>query len=192
MFIMRADLKNLSLAGGKFPLTIAAGKKPQLNYEYKVGTDMMPHWNFSLLGSGDTKVAMLPKLKGLPDDYRIDLNYIEILSNNEMIVQMMQKSDTLLFGNKVARFEPLTLFNGPNYINVSGQLRTGAPRMSNILLTAKWSDPNSIPTFEKVSTDFEAKGFVHFEARKKKITIDNNLVTIVRIVTGKQIGRAHV
>ena len=179
MFIMRADLKNLSLAGGKFPLTIAAGKKPQLNYEYKVGTDMKPHWNFSLLGSGDTKVATLPKLKGLPDNYRIDLNYIEILSNNEMIVQMMQKPDKpLLFVNKVARFEPLTLFNGPNYINVSGQLHTGAPRMSDILLTAKWDDPNSNPTFEKVSTDFEAKGLVHFEAKKKKITIDNNLVTI--------------
>lgn len=179
MFIMRANLKNLSLAGGKFPLTIAAGKKPQLNYEYKVGTDIQPHWNFSLLGSGSEKVASLPKLKGLPDNYRIDLNYIEILSNNEMIVQMMQKEDKpLLFGNKVARFEPLTLFNGPNYINVSGLLHTGAPRMSDVMLTAKWSDPNSTPTFEKVSTDFEAKGFVHFEAKKKEINIDNNLVTI--------------
>ncbi len=178
MFIMKANLRDLSLAGGKFPLKIEVEAKPQLNYEYKVGRDMLPHWNFSLMGTANKKVASLPPLKVL-DNYTVDLNYIEILSNNEMIVQLMQKNvKPTLFKNDVAEFELLTIFNGPNYINVSGLLNTSAPRMGNILLSANWSDKDLIPKFDNVKTDFEAKGFVHFEAEDKEITINDQIVKI--------------
>ncbi len=185
-FVLRSDMffmdefkmNELSLAGGKFKLENVDPTKAHLNYEYIVGTDMKPHWNFCLLGSGNSKVASLPSLAGLPN-YTIDLNYIEILSNDEMIVQLMQKNTKpFLLGNSVAKFEPLSIYNGPNYISVNGLLTTGAPRMSEIGLTAVWTDKNTNPTFENVSTDFEGKGFVHFEAVKQKISITNDLLTI--------------
>ncbi len=190
-FVLRSDMfliddfkmDKLTLAGGKFPLANIATDRAHLNYEYKVGTDMKPHWNFSLLGTGNTRVASLPALQGMRtldnQDYPIDLNYIEILSNNEMIVQLMQKPDKArIMGNSLAQFEPLTIFNGPNYINVSGLLNTGAPRMSDIDLTTRWTSPTSNPEFETVSTDFEGKGFVHFVASKDNISITDNLITI--------------
>jgi len=179
MFFMdEFKLQDLSMAGGKFKLQNIKQGSAHLNYEYKVGTDMKPHWNFCLLGSGSTSVATLPALQGLPN-YNIDLNYIEILSNNEMVVQLMQKNNKpLLLGNTVAQFEPLAIYNGPTYIGVSGLLHTGAPRMGGINLTVNWTSKAENPTFENVETDFEGKGFVHFEANKQKITITPDLLTI--------------
>jgi len=186
-FVLRSDkfimtdyeFDSISMGGGKFPLKITAPGSAHLNYEYKVGTDMKPHWNFCLLGTAKTSVASLPALKGLPKNYTIELNYIEILSNNEMIVQLMQNDKKIfLHENNVAQFKPLSLFNGPDYIGVTGLLNTGAPRMGDILLTANWKDPNKNPNFENVNVDFEGKGFVHFEANKQKITIDSDLLTI--------------
>lgn len=185
-FVLRSDMffmdkfkmDQLGLAGGKFMLQGVDTTKAHLNYEYKVGTDMLPHWNFCLLGSGNSKVASLPTLAGLTN-YTIDLNYIEILSNNEMIVQLMQKeSKPNLLGNSVAKFEPLSIYNGPNYLSVNGLVNTGAPRVSDIGLTAVWTDKNVNPTFENVSIDFEGKGFVHFEALKQKISITKDVLFI--------------
>jgi hypothetical protein len=185
-FVLRSDkfimtdykLDSISMGGGKFPLKITVPGSAHLNYEYKVGTDMKPHWNFCLLGTAGTSVASLPALEGLKN-YIIELNYIEILSNNEMIVQLKQEdSKPLLFGNQVAEFKPLSIFNGPDYVGVTGLLNTGAPRMGDILLTADWRYPNLNPSFENVDVDFEGKGFVHFEANKKEITINSNRLTI--------------
>lgn len=186
-FVLRSDkfimtdyeFDSISMGGGKFPLKITAPESAHLNYEYKVGSTMKPHWNFCLLGTAGTSVASLPALQGLPENYIIELNYIEILSNNEMIVQLKQDdSKPLLHGNNAAQFRPLSLFNGPDYIGVTGLLNTGAPRMGDILLTADWRYPTQNPSFENVNVDFEGKGFVHFEANKQKITIDPNQLTI--------------
>ncbi len=185
-FVLRADkfimedykLDSLSMGGGKFLLRNIQKGAAHLNYEYKVGHDMGAHWNFCLVGSGNTPVASLPPLTGL-SGYNIDLNYIEILSNDEMVVQLMQKNvKPNLLGNPVAQFEPLSIFNGPNYIGVSGLLNTNAPRMGEINLTANWSSKNENPKFENVITDFEGKGFVHFVAEKQKIDINENQVVI--------------
>ncbi|HOO85227.1 MAG TPA: hypothetical protein PLS94_11715, partial [Prolixibacteraceae bacterium] len=185
-FVLRSDMffmkdfeySNLSMAGGKIKFDYIAQGCAHLNYESKVGSDMKPHWNFSLLGSATGKVASLPQLNGLTN-YDIDLNYVEILSNNEMIVQLMQKTEKpLLHNNPVAQFEPLSIFNGPSYIGVTGLLNTKAPRISEILLTVNWTDTIQQPAFENVSVEFQGKGFVHFEANKKKIEIDENEVRI--------------
>lgn len=189
-FVLRSDMffmddfkmKNLTMAGGKIELQDINEGSAHLNYEYKVGSDMEPHWNFSLLGTGDSSVAKLPALQKL-NNYQIELNYVEILSNNEMIVQLMQKPyKPFLFDNQVAEFEPISIFNGPSYIGVTGLLNTGAPRVSSILLNANWTDVNQKPTFENVDLDFEGKGFVHFEANKKKIEIDESQVRIEGLV----------
>ncbi|HPB06500.1 MAG TPA: hypothetical protein PKX60_09710, partial [Prolixibacteraceae bacterium] len=192
-FILRSDmflmdvpkLKNLTMAGGKIELQDINEGSAHLNYEYKVGSDMKPHWNFSLLGTGEYSVAKLPALQKL-NNYQIELNYVEILSNNEMIVQLMQKDKKpFLFDNPVAEFEPISIFNGPSNIIVTGLLNTGAPRVSDILLNVNWNDENQIPTFENVDLDFEGKGFVHFVANKKKIEIDETQVSIEGLVREK-------
>ena len=185
MFLMTDfQLNNLSLGGGKFSLLGVDPTKANLNFEYKIGSDMEPHWNFCLLSNGNNKVASLPGLEGLyypnsTQKYPIDFNYIQILSNNEMLVQLKQQSQKAkLLGNKLASFEPLSIYNGPNYISINGLLNVGAPRMSDILLTSRWTSPTKNPDFETVSTDFEGKGFVHFTAEKNDISITNNLLTI--------------
>lgn len=185
MFLM-ADfqMNNLSLAGGKFALTGVDPTKANLNYEYKIGSLMDAHWNFCLLSNGNAKVASLPAIEGLyyPNSnqkYPIDFNYIQILSNNEMLVQLKQNSQKAkLLGNKLASFEPLSIYSGPDYISINGLLNVGAPRMSDISLNARWTSPSKNPDFETVSTDFEGKGFVHFTAEKNNIIITNNLITI--------------
>jgi len=179
MFFMdKPKMDKLSMGGGKFTIEGVDTTKASLIYENKVGSKMTPHWNFCLLGNGDKKVASMPSLTGL-SNYTVDLNYIQILSNNEMIVQLMQKKDKAqLMGNTLANFEPLTIYNGPDYVSVSGLLNVGAKRIPDIDLRAVWKYPTDTPTFENVSTDFEAKGFVHFDVLNDSIDITNTEVKI--------------
>ena len=198
-FVLRNDMfqiddfqfDKIALAGGVFPLKIATGIKPHLNFEQKVGSDMKPHWNFNLISNGSDKVASLPGLAGLtnPDlttPYPVDFDYLQILSNNEMIVQLKQSGvKARLKGNTMASFLPQAIYNGPNYMKLSGTLNVGAPRVSDILLSAIWTSPTVPPDFENVDTDFETKGFVHFYSSKKPIAIDKNEIRI----SGKVIER---
>ncbi len=191
-FVLRNDMfliekfafDKIALAGGIFPLKNVDPTKAHLNFEQKVGSDMKPHWNFNLISNGTDKVASLPGLAGLtyPDlitPYPIDFDYLQILSNNEMIVQLKQSNEKArLNGNKLAIFVPQTVYNGPNYMKLSGTLNVGAPRVSDISLSAIWSGPAKNPDFENVDTDFETKGFVHFYSSKKAIAIDKNEVRI--------------
>ena len=194
MFIMNDfQLNNLTLAGGKFKMNIAPGVKPNLNYEYKVGSDMKPHWNLCMISNGANKVGSLQGIEGLTEDkstskYIIDFDYIQILSNDDMLVQLKQKAKKAnLMGNHLAVFEPLSIMAGDNYIALSGSLNVGAPRMGAISLNANWDSPSKNPSFENVSTDFEGKGFVHFIATKDKISITNNLISLAGIVKEKPI-----
>lgn len=198
-FVLRNDMfriddfqfDKIALAGGIFPLKIAPAIKPHLNFEQKVGSDMKPHWNFNLISNGADKVASLPGLAGLtnPDmttPYPVDFDYLQILSNNEMIVQLKQSGvKARLKGNTLASFLPMAVYNGPNYMKLSGTLNVEAPRVSDILLNAIWTSPTVPPDFENVDTDFETKGFVHFYASKKPIAIDKNEIRI----TGKVIEK---
>ncbi len=191
-FVLRNDMflidnfqfDKIALAGGIFPLKDVDQSKAHLNFEQKVGSDMNPHWNFNLISNGAEKVASLPGLAGMtnPDlvtPYPIDFDYLQILSNNEMIVQLKQSGvKARLKGNSLASFMPQSIYNGPNYMKLSGTLNVGAPRVSDILLNAIWKSPTADPDFENVSTDFETKGFVHFYSNMKPIAIEKNEIRI--------------
>ena len=191
-FVLRNDMflidkfqfDKIALAGGIFPLKDVDQTKAHLNFEQKVGSDMNPHWNFNLISNGTEKVASLPGLAGLtnPDlvtPYPVDFDYLQILSNNEMIVQLKQSGvKARLKGNSLASFVPQSIYNGPNYMKLSGTLNVGAPRVSDILLNAIWKSPTANPDFENVSTDFETKGFVHFYSSLKPIAIEKNEIRI--------------
>ncbi len=185
MFIIdKFGMDKLALAGGVFPLKDVNPAKAHLNFEQKIGSDMKPHWNFNLVSNGTDKVASLPGLQGLTHSdlktpYSVDFDYLQILSNDEMVVQLKQKDvDARLNGNSLATFLPQTIYNGPDYMNLSGTLNVGAPRVSDILLSVIWKSPVKTPAFENVDVDFETKGFVHFYSQKKEIMIDQNQISI--------------
>ncbi len=188
MFIIdKFGMDKLALAGGIFQLKGVDKDKAHLNFEQKVGSDMKPHWNFNLVSNGMDKVASLTDLPGLTNtdlktSYEVDFDYLQILSNDEMLVQLKQKDvEARLNGNSLAKFSPQVVYNGPNFMSLSGALNVGAPRMSDIMLNVIWTSKSknaTNPAFENVDTDLETKGFVHFYANKKEITIDANQISI--------------
>ncbi|MEI6124046.1 MAG: hypothetical protein WCQ95_10520 [Bacteroidota bacterium] len=180
MFLMdRFALQNLQMAGGSITLQEVDTSNAAIVYDNKTGTDMQPHWRFSI--SGDP-AAKLPALTGLPGILK--LNYIQILSNNEMVFQLQQQSTPFkIRNNSLASFSPESIFNGPDYISIYGGLNVGAPRMSDIVLRVKYTNAQTM-SLESVTTDFEGKGFVHFTSRTPgnnvpNITIDSKQITIL-------------
>jgi len=187
-FVLRHDLfqmdhfklKQLTMAGGKILLQDIDTTNAHLNYDYKTGKDMMPHWSFGLVGTGNKPVATVQALKDLGgiNDHLI-INYIQILSDNEIVFQLQQQSKPLnIRNNTLANFSPQSIFNGPDYISIAGALNVGAPRMGDIPLTMSYTNPNQTMSIDPVSTDFEAPGFVHFTADKQNIAISKSLITI--------------
>lgn len=169
----------LSIAGGKIKLEDIKGK-PHLNFDYKTGRDMMPHWSFGIVQDGNNPVAMLPHLKDLGDDtYRIGLNYIQMLSNDEVIIQLQQQNKpSILRGNTLAQFSPQQILNGPDYVSISGALNVGAPRVGDIPLTVRYTDMNKTMEINPVNVDFEGKGSVHFSAEKQNLNITSTAITL--------------
>ena len=193
-FLLRSDMfdidnfkvTELKLGGGIVPLTvikIPTAGNPGLVFDNKTGSDMKPHWRFSLSGTGDP-VAMIKGLPGLNGD--IGINYIQILSNNENVFQLQQTNTTLLINNNpLAKFSPQVISNGPDYFNITGGLNVNAPRMSDMSLELNYALQNNVLAMKlgNVKTEFEGKGFVHFTAvepgnDKSNITIDNNTIII--------------
>ncbi|MDP4201851.1 MAG: hypothetical protein Q8861_04105 [Bacteroidota bacterium] len=169
----------LSIAGGSIKLEEIKGT-PHLNFDYKTGRDMHPHWSFGIVQNGNSPVAMLPHLKDLGDDsYRIGLNYIQMLSNDEVIIQLQQQGKpTILKDNTLAKFSPQQILNGPDYVSISGALNVGAPRVGDIPLTVRYTDKNKTMEIDPVNVDFEGKGSVHFSAEKQKLDITSTEITL--------------
>jgi hypothetical protein len=186
-FVLRHDMfyfdsqniDKLSIAGGKIALLDIKGK-PHLNFDYKTGREMSPHWSFGIVQDGNNPVAMLPHLKDLGDDsYRIGLNYIQMLSNDEVIIQLQQQSKpSILRGNTLAQFSPQQILNGPDYVSISGTLNVGAPRVGDIPLTVRYTDMNKTMEIDPVNVDFEGKGSVHFSAEKQNLNITSAEITL--------------
>ena len=180
LFLMdKFNMNSLSMGGGKIPLQNIDASNAHLNYDEKTGKDMKPHWSFGMVSNGNNPVATLPSLPDLggPTD-RLKLNYIQILSNNEIVFQLKQENPLTLRSNSLAMFSPQSIFNGPDYISIAGSINVGAPRVGDIPLILKYTDPSKTMSFDSVDVDFEGKGFVHFTAEKKSITIDNSLIVI--------------
>jgi len=181
LFLMeKFKLKELAMAGGKIKLENIDTTHAHLNYDQKTGKYMTPHWSFGLVGMGNNPVATLPALTDLGEaNDSLKLNYIQVLSDNELVFQLQQRDKPFIIrGNAMAKFSPQSIFNGPDYISVAGALNVGAPRMGDIPLTMRFTDPKKTMTLETVCTEFEAPGYVHFVADKDDIAITNALITI--------------
>jgi hypothetical protein len=186
-FVLRNDLflmddfqmNNLKMAGGSIPLQVYNDQNAGLVFDNKTGSDMKPHWRFCISGS---PAAELPALDGL--DGIIKLNYIQILSNNESVFQLQQQASPLTIRkNTLTQYSPESIYNGPDYISISGAFNVGAPRMGDIPLFLEYKDKHTL-NIKTVQTDFEGQGFVHFVARDPgnnvpNITITQDQVTIL-------------
>ncbi|MGD0711687.1 MAG: hypothetical protein ABR968_10980, partial [Bacteroidales bacterium] len=186
-FVLRSDLflmddfqmKNLKMAGGNIALQNINDKNAGLVFDNKTGTDMKPHWRFCISGSPAASLPVLADLSG-----QIQLNYIQILSNNETVFQLQQQSSPLTIRkNPLTKYSPESIYNGPDYISISGAFNVGAPRMGDIQLFLEYQNPLTMK-IKTVQTDFEGQGFVHFVARDPgnnvpNITITQDQVTIL-------------
>ena len=106
-----------------------------------------------------------------------------------LLFQLQQGGSPLnIRGNTMAKFSPQSIFNGPDYISVAGALNAGAPRMGDIPLTMRFTDPKTTMTLETVCTEFEAPGYVHFVADKDNIDITKSLITIGGSVQEKPVA----
>jgi hypothetical protein len=190
MFVIDGFLLNeLSIGGDIKKFENVDASNAALVFDNKTGTDMKPHWRFSMSSTG-TPVARLNNLPGL--DGSVGINYIQLLSNDENVIQLQQSGSVSINGNSAARFTPQVISNGPGYFTISGGLNIGAPRTSDMGLDLKFTKSGSSLVMKpsNVKTEFEGKGFVHFTSKegtpdKSNITITANEIAITGVMEEK-------
>jgi hypothetical protein len=194
-FVLRSDMfdidsfnvKQLKLGGGIVALSGINDKGAGVVFDNKTGSDMMPHWRFTISGTG-APVAKIAGLPGLNGD--IGINYIQILSNNENVFQLQQTGATLLVNNNpMAKFTPQIISNGPDYFNISGGLNINAPRMSDMSLELNYSLQNGVLAMKlrNVKTEFEGKGFIHFTAVPQGNDQSNITITSAQVIINGEV-----
>lgn len=167
--------------------TAAAAGTAGVVFDNKTGSDMMPHWRFTLSGSGEP-VAKIKNLPGLNGD--IGINYIQILSNNESVFQLKQTGTPLLINNNLmAKFSPSIIFNGPDYFNITGGLNLSAPRMSDMALELNYTLQNGALAMKlrNVKTEFEGKGFIHFTAVEQGNDQSNIVINSSQVIINGEV-----
>ena len=194
-FVLRNDLflmdnyqmTDLKMAGGTIALKNIKSDNAHVVYDNKTGSDLNPHWRFSLTGDPAANLETLTDLNG-----PIILNYIQILSNNEMVFQLQEQTTPFTIrNNTLAKYTPESIYNGPDFISIAGLLHIDAPRMSPIHLNLKYTNPTT-QTLESVETEFEGQGFVHFTSINPgydvpNITINSSQITIMGNVCEKPV-----
>jgi TANFOR domain-containing protein len=195
MFIMDGfKVDELKIGGGIKSLSNIDASNANVVYDNKCGSDLKPHWRFSMSGSGKP-VAMLTNLPSFGD---IGIDYIQLLSNESQADNVFQLKQTSLpnklYGNSIAKFTPQSLANGPDFFSVTGGLNIGAPRVGDMLMNIIFTKDNGALAMKtgNVKTDVEAKGFVHFVASEGKnnetnIAIDATTISINGTVTEQPI-----
>ncbi|MES2373938.1 MAG: hypothetical protein V4557_15265 [Bacteroidota bacterium] len=190
MFVLDGFLLNdLSIGGDIKKFENVDASNAALVFDNKTGTDMKPHWRFSMSSTG-TPVARLNNLPGL--DGGVGINYIQLLSNDENVIQLQQSGSVSINGNSAARFTPQVISSGPGYFTVSGGLNIGAPRTGDMSLDLKFTKSGNSLVMKpsNVKTEFEGKGFVHFTSKegtpeKSNITITTDKIAITGLIEEK-------
>lgn len=187
-FNLRSDMmvmdtfqfKSLAIGGGAKYLTDINPENAVMVYDTKVGSNQQPHWRFSITANPDSYCATLKNFKNLPNAV-IGIDYIQLLSNDENIFSLSNKTTAAYINNNpLASFTPTGIFNGPDYFDLIGSIDVKAPRVAPMQITLNYT-ANTEKIFN-VSTEFEGKGFVHFSTTdtvgKSNISIDANKITI--------------
>jgi len=191
MFIMdNYQVGDLKIGGGIKSLSGINASNAAVVFDNKTGTDMKPHWRFSMSSTGNpvAKITDLPDLGG-----EIGIDYIQLLSNDENIFQLKQTGIPLkLYGNSVAKFTPQSISNGPDYFAIAGALNIGAPRTGDMLFEVSYSNVGGSLKMKtgNVKTDFEGKGFVHFTSIDGANNISNIVIDATTVkITGEVVEK---
>ena len=182
MFVMKGfQLNNLMLGGSVKKLSDISTGNANILYDTKSGSDMSGHWKLAIAGTGTQPAA---RITGFGDylDKDINIEYIELLSNNENIFTLQQTADPYIINNNgLARFSPQSINSGPDYFTVTGGLAIPAPRLVPVMMSLVFTGtPSSLKMkINPVQMSFEGKGYVDFTADQSfKPDITGNKITI--------------
>ena len=168
-----------------------------LQWDNAVGTDMQGHWRLSVTSkTAGQAAATVTGLTGLTavsgESNKLKISYVQVLDNNEATVTVASNQVFKVLNNDVARFRPHSLYNGSNYVNLTGILNIlDAPRMPDIQLTLDYTKPGANVEMKPkdIELDFAPEGKVHFTAKtygsKPNIRITSNSVEIDGAVSSK-------
>jgi len=191
MFLMEEfDFDNLKLGGGVASVTVnKLHGNGVLQWDNAVGSDMKGHWRLSVTSkTSGQPAAYTSALAGLtPEsgtDNRLKISYVQLLDNNEATVSIASGQTFKVRNNALAKFKPQSLYNGSDYLNLTGSLNIGAPGINDMLLKLKYTKPGSALQMESqsIALDFAPSGKVHFQAKefanKPNIRITETVVEI--------------
>ncbi|MET0392636.1 MAG: hypothetical protein ABW019_05825, partial [Chitinophagaceae bacterium] len=182
MFVMDGfKLNELQVGGGIKKLENIDTVGAKVVYDAKTGSDMKPHWRFTLASTGKP-VAMINDLPGVylkGKNASVAIDYVQLLSNNENVFELKQTGDQLgINNNSSAKFRPEAIANGPDYFKLLGALNVGAPRLGDMALELVYSKKNGSLTMTpgEIISEFEGKGFVHFISDKSTVQQNNIII----------------
>ena len=193
--IDKFDYDNLQLGGGvvKVEVKKSLGNNALL-WDNAVGSDMKGHWRLSITSKNPNNPAAsatgfdnLKAASGLKDDdNKLKISYVQILDNNEATVSVASGQTFNIKGNALAKFKPQSLYNGSDYVNLSGVFNIdGIPVMNDMVLKLKYTGTTTATKQMKltsVNLDFVPQGKVHFEAKEYNnnlnIRIESNKIEI--------------
>ncbi len=182
MFVMKGfQLNQLILGGGVKALSDISTGNAVLVYDTKSGSDMSGHWKLAIAGSGNNPAARIKDLTTFLDK-DVNIQYIQLLSNDEDIFSIQQSAiPYIINNNKVARFSPQTINSGPDFFTITGGLGIPAPRLVPIMTTLMFTgSPSALKMdIKPIQMGFEGKGYVNFTADNAvNPTISNNQIII--------------
>ena len=173
LFVMQGfQVTNLKLGGGVKLLSDISLGNALMVYDTKCGSDMSGHWKLTVAGSGDNPAARIKNLNPFLD-HDINIQYIQLLSNNEDIFSIQQGSPLKINNNGVAQFSPQTISSGSNFFTLTGSLSIPAPRLIPVMasLMFKGSPASLKMDIKPLPMSFEGQGHVNFTSDKALIPI---------------------
>ncbi|MBX2888326.1 MAG: hypothetical protein KF829_06705 [Ferruginibacter sp.] len=197
-FNLRADMvvidnftvSEISLGGGVKKVEGISDKTAKLTYDSKAGSDMMGHWKLSVTGENGGPAGVIRNLSpnGVANHPKpflngdIKLGYVELLSNGEDILTILNGSTPMLINkNRLAQFTPQMIASGPDFFTILGALNIPAPKLVPTMTLLQFSGkPQTLKMdIKDLLMSFEGQGYVNFISdTKHKPIITNDLIQI--------------
>ena len=200
MFMMPTDdIGNLTIGGGVTKVEIINGGTAALLWDRSTGNFMDGHWRFSITGKSGQPAARttfmyIPKTANSSTSEQLNIDYLQILDNNSVTLQLSPNQTRYVRGNALAKFTPQSLLNGPNYVDISGSFNiVGAPAVPDMLLTLNYTGQpgNQTMVCDNVTLDFIPR-VIHFTADTKLTERKNIVITSNQIVIDGEVSEKPV
>ncbi|NVN94438.1 MAG: hypothetical protein HXX18_04035 [Bacteroidetes bacterium] len=160
---------NISLGKGVINLSGIDKNNVNILFDTRVGSDMSGHWRVNISGKTYLPAARILGMKNYLDNDTIDLEYVQLLSNNENILSLRQGMNYKVNRNALTQFKPTGITSGDTYFALYGDVTLlNAPRITSFPLTINFSKGmgnNLIPEVQPTYMNFEGRGFVEYKSK---------------------------